>query len=376
MAPAICNNRDMFNFQKRLAKLRRQLSAGDQPANLLVSNLTNIFYLTGFTGSAGNLLVTPEQTTLLTDGRYATQVQQECPGIEAEIQRQGETLIELLGRFTKKAKITELAYEADAVSKATFDQWSSKMPQANLVSTSGIIESLRMVKDKQEIEAIRKSIRINERTFNVIRAQLSGDQTEQEISFNLEHQMRQFGATGCSFKPIVGVGPNAALPHATPGATRIDENPILLIDWGAMVDHYISDLTRTLWVGPKISARFRKVYEAVLAAEQAAIAAIRPGALTSDLDGIARKVIEDAGFGKRFNHSLGHGIGLNVHEGPGLRSNQSTELKSGMVVTVEPGIYIPNWGGIRIEDDILVTPDGYETLSELPKQLDECIVTV
>ena len=366
----------MFNFQKRIAKLRRQLAAPDQPNNLLVSNRTNIFYQTGFTGSAGYLLVTPGRTTLLTDGRYTTQVEQECPDIDVEIQRQGETLIELLGRFLKKSKINELGFEATAITKATFDQLSTKIPQVDFVSTSGVVESLRIIKDKQEIAAIQKSIRVNERTFEVIRAQMSGDQTEREIGFNLEHQMRQFGATGCCFEPIVACGANAALPHATPGATRIAHNPILLVDWGAEVDHYVSDLTRTLWIGSKISAKFRKVYDAVLAAQLAAIDAIRPGAITSDIDGIARKIIEDAGFGKRFTHSLGHGMGLNVHEGPGLRSNQGTELKTGMVVTVEPGIYIPNWGGIRIEDDILVTADGCEVLSELPKQLDACIVSV
>jgi len=366
----------MFNFQKRLSKLRRQLTAGDQPANLLVSNRTNIFYLTGFTGSSGNLLVTPQQTTLLTDGRYTTQVQQECPDLDVEIQKPSETLIDLVIRILKRSKLTELGFEANSINKATFDQIESNSPQVNLASTAGIVESLRMIKDKQEIAAIRKSIRINERTFEVIRAQMTGDQTEREIGFNLEHQMRQFGATRCCFDPIVAVGPNAALPHATPGATRIGENPILLIDWGAEVDHYASDLTRALWVGNKISARFRKVHDTVLSAQLAAIDAIRPGAIASEVDGIARKVIEDAGFGKRFTHSLGHGMGLNVHEGPGLRSTQDTELKTGMVVTVEPGIYIPGWGGIRIEDDILVTPDGCEVLSELPKQLDMCIVSV
>jgi Xaa-Pro aminopeptidase len=370
----------MFNFQKRLTQLQRKLATGDQPVNFLVSNLTNIYYLTGFTGSAGNLLITPDHTTLLTDGRYTTQVQQECSGIEIEIQRQGETLLESLGRVVKKSKLCDLAFEADATSKATFDALESKLPQVNLVGSSGIIESLRMIKDKNEIAAIRKSIGINERTFNVIRSQMTGEQTEREIGFNLEHQMRQFGASGCSFEPIVAVGPNAALPHATPGATRISENPVLLIDWGAQVDHYASDLTRALWVNSgkasKISARFSKVYTTVLAAQLAAIEAIRPGAISSEVDGIARKIIEEAGFGKKFTHSLGHGIGLDVHEAPGLRSNQEIQLQPGMVVTVEPGIYIPDWGGVRIEDDILVTSDGCEVLSELPKQLDTCIVSV
>ncbi len=376
MAPAICDNRRMFNFKKRLANVRRQLTTSHQPANLLVSNRTNIFYLTGFTGSAGYLLVTPDQTTLLTDGRYTTQVQQECPSLDVEIQRHGETLIALLCRVLKQAKISELAFEAPSVSKATFDELESKLPQVSLIASSGLIESLRRIKDPQEIAAIRRSIRVNERTFEVIRAQMTGDLTEREIGFNLEHQMRQFGASRCCFEPIVAAGANAALPHATPGATRIGDHPLLLIDWGADLDHYASDLTRVLATSDKISAKFRKVYDTVLAAQLAAIDAIRPGAIASDVDEAAREVIADAGFGKRFTHSLGHGIGLEVHEGPGLRASQKTELKAGMVVTVEPGIYLPNWGGVRIEDDILVTPDGCEVLSELPKQLDACIVCV
>lgn len=366
----------MLNFQKRIAKLRQQLAASDNPANLLVSNLTNIFYLTGFTGSSGYLLVTTDQTTLLTDGRYTTQAQQECPDLNVEIQRQGETLLELLSRTLKQAKIHELAFESTSITKATFDELETKLPQVNLVPTSGSIEALRMIKDKHEIAAIRKSIRVNERTFEVIRAQMTGNQTEREIGFNLEHQMRQFGASRCCFEPIVAAGANAALPHATPGDSRIGDSPLLLIDWGADVDHYASDLTRVLATSEKISAKFRKVYDTVLAAQLAAIDAIRPGAVASDIDVAARKVITDAGFGKRFTHSLGHGIGLEVHEGPGLRSTQKTELEAGMVVTVEPGIYIPNWGGVRIEDDILVTPDGCEVLSELPKQLDACIVCI
>jgi Xaa-Pro aminopeptidase len=364
----------MFNHTKRLRELRRSLKSQQLP-NLLVTDRTNIFYLTGFTGSAGHLLVTADQILLLTDGRYSTQVAHECPGLDVEIQRTSESLASLLCRVLKRAKTSHLAYEATNVTKAAFDELESLLPAVELISSSGVIEALRAVKDKDEVAAIRKSIRVNERTFEVIRSQLTADQTEREVGFNLEHQMRQFGATECCFDPIVAVGPAAALPHATPGATRIGSDSFVLIDWGAFVDHYASDLTRVIVTSAKIPAKLRKVYDTVLAAQLAAIDAIRPGLCTKEVDDVARKVIEDAGFGKRFSHSLGHGIGLAVHEGPGLRPSGGQPLKAGMVVTVEPGIYIPNWGGVRIEDDILVTPGGCEVLSELPKELDACIVS-
>jgi len=236
-----------------------------------------------------------------------------------------------------------------------------------------LVLKLREIKEKEEVEAIQRAIDVAERAFDVVRAMLRPEITEKEISDQLDHQIRLFGGSGCSFAPIVGVGPRAALPHGRPGETTLDQSPFVLIDWGARVGGYISDSTRMLTTA-KYPAKFEKVYNTVLAANLAGIEAIRPGAIMEDVDAAARKVIEKAGFGKQFGHSLGHGIGLQVHEQPRLAKDQKAPLKAGMVVTVEPGIYIPGWGGVRIEDDVLVTRDGAMVLTSTGKNLYDCLI--
>ena len=236
-----------------------------------------------------------------------------------------------------------------------------------------MVESLREVKDREEVAQIRAAIDLAERAFAVVRAGLRPDHTEKEIAHGLEHQIRLFGGTGCSFTPIVGVGPRGALPHARLSNHRVEESDFVLIDWGARGELYVSDLTRVLVTG-RISPKLERVYGVVLKAQEAAIAAIRPGAVLKDIDATARKVIEDAGLGRYFTHGLGHGIGLEIHEGPRFAPNQERELKAGMVVTVEPGVYLPQWGGIRIEDDILVTRTGCEVLSRAAKELGDCVL--
>ena len=197
------------------------------------------------------------------------------------------------------------------------------------------------------------------------------DQTEKEVADAIEHQIRLFGGRGTSFTPIVGVGDRSALPHYRPGNLHVGDASFMLVDWGAQGRLYMSDLTRMVVTG-KAPARLEKIYNIVLAANQKAIETIRPGVLMSDVDGAARKVIEDHGYGKKFSHSLGHGFGLQIHEGPWLRGNEDRPLVAGMVVTVEPGIYLPGFGGVRIEDDVLVTRDGCQVLSSVPKQWDDC----
>ena len=197
--------------------------------------------------------------------------------------------------------------------------------------------------------------------------------TEAEIAAELEYQARRFGAKGLSFEPIVAAGPRSALPHATPTQAEIRRGDFTLIDWGVNEGLYMSDLTRVLATG-KISPKLRKLYGVVLKAQLAGIDAIRPGVACEDVDAAARAVIEKAGYGKHFGHGLGHGMGLEIHEAPRFAKGQKTVLKPGMIMTVEPGIYFPGWGGIRIEDDVLVTRDGHEVLTSVPKELDECLV--
>ncbi len=362
----------MNRHAARRNRLRKKLRLA-KSEGLLVTNLKNVSYLTNFSGSSAWLLATKTNEILVSDSRYQTQIENECPGIDCEIRDPASTLLDTLARVCRSTGIETLRYESESISKSQFDQLASKLESVDLVASSGCVEGLRSIKDKSEIKAIRNSIKVNQKTFEVIRSQLRPDQTELQVAHNLEHQMRQFGATGCSFDPIVAVGARSALPHASPTEHQIGENPILLIDWGAEVDHYASDLTRVL-VTAKIPPKLRKVYQIVLDAQQRAIEKIRPGVSFQQVDLVARQVIEAAGYGKFFGHGLGHSFGLEIHESPYLSPISKGKLAVGMVVTVEPGIYLPGWGGVRIEDDVLVTQNGCEVLSDLPKELEECVV--
>jgi Xaa-Pro aminopeptidase len=270
-------------------------------------------------------------------------------------------------------KVHHLGIEAGSMSVELRDALASKIPKSEFFPTSGWVEKLRMVKDQGEIARTRQACQQAARAFEVVRALLTKEMTELQVAAELEYQARRFGAKGLSFPPIVAVGPRAALPHATPTSRKVGESDFLLIDWGAHEGLYVSDLTRILVTG-KISPKLRKVYDVVLQAQLAAIQAIAPGVSCEQVDAVARNMIAEAGFGKRFGHGLGHGTGLEVHEGPRLSQGQSTVLKAGMFVTVEPGIYLPGWGGVRIEDDVLVTRTGHEVLTTVPKQLEQCLV--
>ena len=358
--------------EQRRAKLRRLIKK-DRLSAILVTNETNVTYLTGFTGDSSYLLLTPENQIILSDHRYGTQLQEECPGIDVELRGPGMTIAELTRKIVKKTKLGAVAIEAASVSVGQFDALTNLLDKVELVKTNGLVERLRQIKDKEEVAAIRVAIDLAEKAFAVVRASLRSELTEREVAHELERQIRLFGGDCCSFTPIVGVGDRAALPHYRPGHRRIGESDFVLIDWGARAQLYVSDLTRVLVTG-RISPKLERIYGVVLKAQQAAIARIRPGARMEDIDAVARNVIAKAGHGKHFGHSLGHGIGLQVHEAPRLAEKQEEQLKAGMVVTVEPGIYLPNWGGVRIEDDVLVTKSGHEVLSSVPKELADCIV--
>jgi Xaa-Pro aminopeptidase len=319
------------------------------------------------------MLVTREHDHILSDTRYSTQLKDECDDLKVEIRDATSTTIASLASLLKSTKTTTLRFESDSLTKSQFDQLESELLGVELVASCDEVECLRSIKDKSEIKAIRESIAVNQKAFSVIRSQLRAEQTELEIAHNLEHQMRLFGARGFAFEPIIGVGARSALPHGHPTNKQVGESAFLLFDWGANVNHYLSDLTRVL-VTAKIPPKLRKIYDIVLKAQLAAIKKIRPGVELKTVDQAARKVIEDSGFGKNFGHGLGHSFGLEIHETPFMSPIFDGKLQAGMVITVEPGIYLPGWGGVRIEDDILVTQNGHEVLSDLPKQLDECTV--
>lgn len=360
-------------FAKRQEKLIRSLRKTDCEA-LLVSNEKNVSYLTGFSGDSSTLILGKNHRVLISDTRYETQLEEECPDLETVIRTNRQEMEEMIGQVAKKAKIKSLGFESSTLTVAQFEKLKEKAESVDWVATEGLVEELRQIKDAWEIAETREAVRFAERGFEVLRATLTADATELEVAHNLEHAMRGFGAKGVSFPPIIAVGAQAALPHAHPGHRKIGESPFVLVDWGAETfAGYKSDLTRVLGTG-KIPPKLEKIYRVVLNAQQEAIQKIRPGAKCSDIDAAARNIIEAAGFGKNFGHGLGHSIGLNIHEWPRFAPTSDDELKPGMILTVEPGIYLPHWGGVRIEDDVLVTRDGHEVLSSVPKEFEDIVL--
>lgn len=359
----------MSDFAKRRKQLTR-LITNESAQALLVTNFNNVTYLTGFTGDDSYLLVTRDDCWMISDPRYEEQISEECPGLTAHIRQPGELTADVTVSEIKKAKLSSLLIEGETMTAGAFEKLKSALPAVSIGLSGGLVESLRAIKDKTEIDTLRLAVKMAERVFTSVRAQLRGDQTELQVANEIDRQVRGIGGSGCSFKPIVAVGPRAALPHARPGSSRIDSAPFVLIDWGAIANLYRSDLTRVLITG-KVPPKFAKVYSTVLEAQQTAIAAMKPGVMVSEVDRVARAVTEAAGMGKNFNHGLGHGIGLDIHEAPRLGKNHDRPLEPGMVVTVEPGVYFPGWGGVRIEDDVLITRDGHELLSSLPRSIEE-----
>jgi Xaa-Pro aminopeptidase len=360
----------MSSFAVRRQKLRKLVRQAEVDA-LLVTNFKNVTYLTGFTGDDSYLLVTQDGETLVTDMRYTTQLEEECPGLALEIRAPGVTMLSATTKVILGAKIARLGLEGNSATLSLERSLAKALPKVKLAATENLVERLRMVKDKDEIDATRLACQQARRAFDVVRAALTPQMTELDVAAELEYQARRFGAKALSFPPIVAVGPRAALPHATPTRRQLSESEFTLVDWGANSGLYMSDLTRIIVTG-RISPKLRRIYGVVLKAQLAAIDAIRPGVTCEQVDRVARKIITRAGWGKAFGHGLGHGTGLEIHEAPRLAVGQKTKLRAGMIVTVEPGVYLPGWGGVRIEDDVLVTRAGREVLSDVPKQLEDC----
>jgi Xaa-Pro aminopeptidase len=353
----------------RRGRIRRALAAAGIQG-LLVSSPTNVSYLTGFTGDSSVLLVGKDRDLIVSDGRFTTQLAIECPTLEAFIRSPGQELNPAIAHVTRLLGINSLAFEAGILSVADHQVLAAALGTTSMVGVTGWVEELRQIKDELEIAAIREAIGYAERAYAMLRAGLRIGESEKDVADLLESYLRRCGASGSSFPPIVAVGLRSALPHARPvPTTRIGDDDFVLIDWGATGCPYKSDLTRVVVTG-KVTARFEAIYRTVLLAQERSIAAIRPGVMAHDIDAIARGVIDEAGFGRFFDHGLGHGIGMDLHEAPRVRKDSRVRLEAGMVITIEPGIYLPEWGGIRIEDDVLVTPDSCEVLSHVPRSLD------
>jgi Xaa-Pro aminopeptidase len=349
----------------RLARLRAKLVETGADA-LLISQPENRAYLSGFTGSSGWLLITSEQAHIATDFRYFEQVGLECPGYT--LCKVLTTFAAALPELVAAAGVRRLAFEADHATFADMQDWSKAVPEVEWTPTRGIGMELRAVKDGGELATLRAAIALADEALAAGLAQAQAGMTELELAWIIESYMRTHGAQVVAFDMIVSCGPNGARPHARAGADRLVAGEPIVIDMGARVNGYNSDLTRTVCLGqPNDSARFWDVYNTVLRAQMAAEAAIRPGMTGPEADAVARNIIAEARYGDNFGHGLGHGVGLAVHEGPRLGRTSTDTLVPGHVVTVEPGIYLPGWGGVRIEDIVLVTENGAEVLTRSPK---------
>ena len=358
----------MPNYEGRRERLIKLLNK--QPArSILITSPSNVTYLTGFSGDSSYLWIDRDSVRLISDARFEEQIAEECPELDVVIRKSTVTILAAAAKIIKSSKNSQFLVEGNSISKADFDELAAANPKIVVHSSTGLVESLRERKDQDELLAIQRAIHIAEEAFLAVRQQLKPEMTEKQVADDLDYAIRCAGGTGSAFRTIVGVGPRAALPHGIPTHRKLAESPFVLIDWGAREDLYVSDLTRVLATST-LPSKFERIYHVVLAAQEAAIRAIRPGALMSEIDAAARRTIEQAGFGKRFTHGLGHGFGLQVHESIRLARGQDRKLESGMVVTIEPGIYIPGWGGVRIEDDCLVTSKGCRVLSTLPRELD------
>lgn len=360
----------MNSFSRRRQRLLRLLRDEKLDA-FLITNPLNVAYLTGFTGGASFVLVTPKRTILISDARFTIQIQEECPDLEVAIRGHNKTTWQLAVEVIGKLGLTEVGVESQHLTMANFDMLKELAPEIDFVAKKGIVESLRIVKDEPEIAAIREAISYSQRALTMLQAMLSPRDTEKELTDALEAYARRAGGHGMGFETIVAIGDRSALPHCPPSQRRIEEADFFLVDWGAKGPLYASDLTRVIRSPffperkgrQRVESRLQKIYTVVLQAQTRAIAAVRPGATAKDVDAAARSYIELAGYGKEFNHGLGHGIGLQVHEAPDIRETSKDVLQEGMVFTIEPGIYVPGFGGVRIEDDVLVTADGCEVLS-------------
>lgn len=358
-----------MGFAERTERLRGLLH-GARCEALLVTDVTNVRYLTGFTGSSALLAVRPDDLILVTDGRYAEQAGD-------DLQRSGASAAIRVGRSSEEQRrelasalkgIKKLGLESEHVTWAqqqAFDrEW---FPRTKLVATEGLIAGLRTVKDQGELERIEAACAMADAALAAVRHRLGEQPTEAEIALELEWQMRRLGADGPSFETIVASGPNGARPHHRAGQRRIEDGDLVVIDFGALVDGYHSDMTRTLSVGVATETQAR-MWEVVREAQDAGVAAARADVEARSVDEACRGVIRDAGWGEAFVHGTGHGVGLEIHEAPRVAATSDATLATGAAITVEPGVYLPDYGGVRIEDTIVITVDGSRTLSRAPKE--------
>ena len=355
-------------FKKRVRKLRLELAkAGFEGTDcFLVSAGSNIQYLCGFAGSYGFLIISADRAKLYTDGRYTAQARAQAQGVD--VCESTQSPLDLLFSDLREEQVRRLAVEENRISHALYRTLRRKLRRTRVEPIDGLVEKLRLVKTPDEIAKIRLAARLNARAFDNVCSRARAEWTEARFAAELDFEVRSLGAEGPAFETIVASGPHSALPHARARPERIVPNSLVVLDHGAILDGYNSDMTRTICFG-RVGSEQRRIFRAVREAQKAAVDQVRSGVKAATVDQAARKVLADFGYGDVFPHATGHGVGIEIHEQPRVGAGEQTRLASGMVITIEPGAYVEEVGGVRIEDLLLVTKTGCELLSRTSRQL-------
>lgn len=352
-------------MENRLNKLRGQFAPNGIDA-ILVTAPENRYYLSGFTGTAAILFITSQKAYLITDFRYTEQAKKQSPNFE--VIEQGYPLEDTIKEIINNTGSQKIGLEKDHITYSQFEFYQDKLALATWVPLKNIMEKQRMVKDQEEIYCLRKAVKLADEAYAHILDYLKPGATELEISLELEFFMRRQGAEKAAFDFIVASGERSSMPHGVATTKKIKSGELVTMDYGCVYEGYHSDITRTPVVG-KADQKQQDIYRIVLEAQMAAIDSVHPGIPGSAVDKVARDIISRYGYGENFGHSLGHSVGLEIHERPSFSVNENTLLQEGMTITVEPGIYLPGWGGVRIEDIVLVTDHGCEVLTRADKAL-------
>lgn len=349
----------------RIDRLREKMNQ-EEVDGFLITSPYNLRYFTNFTGTTGLALVTKEQAFFVTDFRYTQQAAKQAQGFE--IVKNSGNIFAAVAELVQKEAVNALAFEEDHISFAEYGILEDLITESALAPISGVLESLREVKDEQEIETIKQACLIADQGFDHVLKMIQPGMTEIEVANQLDFYMRSLGASGVSFETIVASGKRAAMPHGVASSKTIEQGDIITLDFGCYYEGYVSDMTRTFAIGDP-GEKMKEIYQIVLEAQLKVIEAAKPGISGIELDAVARDYIASFGYGEDFGHSTGHGIGLEIHEGPNVSARADNTFVPGNVITDEPGIYLPEIGGVRIEDDLLITSEGNEVLTHSPKEL-------